>query len=90
MILPELQLFEIDVNCQDFSSLEDDFNLYSILQNHLKKNYFSKENINNKLNRNELESPQVSKKLKYDKNEADISDYDLIMSEIKYSVKKKY
>jgi len=85
MIFPSLQLFQIDLNCQDCSSLEDHYNIYSIFKKQLNYNILKrKENLNS-----EIETTPVNKKLKY---EPDITDTELVQCEIKTSAlrKKKY
>jgi hypothetical protein len=77
MIIPYLELFAVDVNHKEYSSLENQFNLYSIFHKHI-INY-------NQTKRKESEDNdfQVTpkKKLKY----AEISDSELVACEIQTS-----
>ena len=76
MTIPTLQLFQVDVDCQNCSSLEDNFNLYNIFH----------KNLNNKRSECESLNPTpLNKRLRY---ADDISDSELVACEMATSASK--
>jgi len=84
MIIPTYELFEVNVNSVDCSSLEKDANLYYIFENKL--NNSIKKNLDISKS-NELSSPHLNKKLKFDDD--DTLDQELVNCEVIASAQKK-